>query len=173
MKIKIWFFSLFWLLILGLCGCGTQKPEISAQDYNNALVALQESALQVTKDYYAALDEWYDGRNLSELYEELQNNLLTLADKAEQFSGYGSDSSLKYGVLAYITGLQASLNLYEKPTVELLESYTGSAQLFYEQDQQKISSGFLALANDLALLDAELDRVQAQFVKKYKLTLAQ
>lgn len=154
-----------------LIGCGSKKPQISAQDYNNELVALQEAALQETKEYYVALDAGYDGKNLSELYGQLQTNLLTLADKAAQFSGYGADLSLKNGVLAYITGLQASLQLYEKPTVELLESYTGSAQSFYEQDQQQISSGILALAKELARLDADLDQVQALFAKKHKLTL--
>lgn len=170
-KSKIRLFSLFVLLTAVIMWCSSQSETISAQDYNNELVALQESALQVVKEYYAELDQTYDGTNLSQIYADLQINLKTLADKAAVASGYKSDHTLKNAVLDYITGLQASLELNEKPTVLLLDGYTGSSQYFYEQDQQKITSWALLFAQDLARLDKDLDLAQAAFAKRHNILL--
>lgn len=70
----------------------------------------------------------------------MQENLSTLADKAQNASGYREDLTLKNAVLDYITGLQTSLDQHEKPIVRLLTSYSGSAQQFYEQDRSSINS---------------------------------
>ena len=101
---------------------------------------MQESALDQVKSYFQALDDEYDGQNLSDLYTTMQENLSTLADKAQNASGYREDLTLKNAVLANLTGLQTSLDQYEKPIVRLLTSYSGSAQQFYEQDRSSINS---------------------------------
>ena len=170
-RIKIWFLSLFVALSLILTWCGSKTPQISAQDYNNELIALQESALDQVKSYFQALDDEYDGQNLSDLYTTMQENLLTLADKAQNASGYREDLTLKNAVLAYITGLQTSLDQHEKPIVRLLTSYSGSAQQFYEQDRSSINSWTLLFAQDLTKLDQALDIAQSTFAKKHKLKL--
>ena len=170
-RIKIWFLSLFVALSLILTWCGSKTPQISAQDYNNELIALQESALDQVKSYFQALDDEYDGQNLSDLYTTMQENLSTLADKAQNASGYREDLTLKNAVLAYITGLQTSLDQHEKPIVRLLTSYSGSAQQFYEQDRSSINSWTLLFARDLTKLDQALDIAQSTFAKKYKLKL--
>ncbi|MBF0981406.1 hypothetical protein HXK74_02105 [Candidatus Gracilibacteria bacterium] len=170
-RIKIGFLSLFVALSLILTGCGTKTPQISVQDYNNELISLQESALDQVKSYFQALDDEYDGQNLSDLYTTMQENLSTLADKAQNASGYREDLTLKNAVLAYITGLQTSLDQHEKPIVRLLTSYSGSAQQFYEQDRSSINSGTLLFAQDLTKLDQALDIAQSTFAKKHKLKL--
>ena len=170
-RIKVWFLSLFVALSLILTWCGSKTPQISAQDYNNELIALQESALDQVKSYFQALDDEYDGQNLSDLYTTMQENLSTLADKAQNTSGYREDLTLKNAVLAYITGLQTSLDQHEKPIVRLLTSYSGSAQQFYEQDRASINSWTLLFAQDLTRLDQALDIAQASFAKKHKLKL--
>ena len=163
--------SLFVALSLILTWCGTKTPQISVQDYNNELIALQESALDQVKSYFQALDDKYDGQNLSDLYTTMQENLSTLADKAQNASGYREDLTLKNAVLAYITGLQTSLDQHEKPIVRLLTSYSGSAQQFYEQDRSSINSWTLLFAQDLTKLDQALDIAQSTFAKKHKLKL--
>ena len=170
-RIKVWFLSLFVALSLILTWCGTKTPQISAQDYNNELITLQESALDQVKFYFQALDDEYDGQNLSDLYTTMQENLSTLADKAQNASGYREDLTLKNAVLAYITGLQTSLDQHEKPIVRLLTSYSGSAQQFYEQDRSSINSWTLLFAQDLTKLDQALDIAQSAFAKKHKLKL--
>ena len=170
-RIKVWFLSLFVALSLILTWCGTKTPQISVQDYNNKLISLQESALDQVKSYFQALDDEYDGQNLSDLYTTMQENLSTLADKAQNASGYGEDLTLKNAVLAYITGLQTSLDQHEKPIVRLLTSYSGSAQQFYEQDRSSINSWTLLFAQDLTKLDQSLDIAQSAFAKKHKLKL--
>lgn len=170
-RIKVWFLSLFVALSLILTWCGTKTPQISAQDYNNELITLQESALDQVKFYFQALDDEYDGQNLSDLYTTMQENLSTLADKAQNASGYREDLTLKNAVLAYITGLQTSLDQHEKPIVRLLTSYSGSAQQFYEQDRSSINSWTLLFAQDLTKLDQALDIAQSTFAKKHKLKL--
>ena len=170
-RIKVWFLSLFVALSLILTWCGSKTPQISAQDYNNELIALQESALDQVKSYFQALDDEYDGQNLSDLYTTMQGNLSTLADKAQNASGYREDLTLKNAVLAYITGLQTSLDQHEKPIVRLLTSYSGSAQQFYEQDRSSINSSTLLFAQDLTRLDQSLDIAQSAFAKKHKLKL--
>lgn len=170
-RIKVWFLSLFVALSLILTWCGSKTPQISAQDYNNELIALQESALDQVKSYFQALDDEYDGQNLSDLYTTMQENLSTLADKAQNASGYREDLTLKNAVLDYITGLQTSLDQHEKPIVRLLTSYSGSAQQFYEQDRSSINSWTLLFAQDLTKLDQALDIAQSTFAKKHKLKL--
>lgn len=170
-RIKVWILSLFVALSLILTWCGTKTPQISVQDYNNELIALQESALDQVKSYFQALDDEYDGQNLSDLYTTMQENLSTLADKAQNASGYREDLTLKNAVLAYITGLQTSLDQHEKPIVRLLTSYSGSAQQFYEQDRSSINSWTLLFAQDLTRLDQALDIAQSTFAKKHKLKL--
>lgn len=170
-RIKVWFLSLFVALSLILTWCGTKTPQISVQDYNNELISLQESALDQVKSYFQALDDEYDGQNLSDLYTTMQENLSTLADKAQNASGYREDLTLKNAVLAYITGLQTSLDQHEKPIVRLLTSYSGSAQQFYEQDRSSINSWTLLFAQDLTKLDQALDIAQSTFAKKHKLKL--
>ena len=170
-RIKIWFLSLFVALSLILTWCGSKTPQISVQDYNNELISLQESALDQVKSYFQALDDEYDGQNLSDLYTTMQENLSTLADKAQNASGYREDLTLKNAVLAYITGLQTSLDQHEKPIVRLLTSYSGSAQEFYEQDRSSINSWTLLFAQDLTRLDQALDIAQSTFAKKHKLKL--
>lgn len=170
-RIKVWFLSLFVALSLILTWCGTKTPQISIQDYNNELISLQESALDQVKSYFQALDDEYDGQNLSDLYTTMQENLSTLADKAQNTSGYREDLTLKNAVLAYITGLQTSLDQHEKPIVRLLTSYSGSAQQFYEQDRSSINSWTLLFAQDLTKLDQALDIAQSTFAKKHKLKL--
>ena len=170
-RIKVWFLSLFVALSLMLTWCGTKTPQISVQDYNNELITLQESALDQVKSYFQALDDEYDGQNLSDLYTTMQENLSTLADKAQNASGYREDLTLKNAVLAYITGLQTSLDQHEKPIVRLLTSYSGSAQQFYEQDRSSINSWTLLFAQDLTKLDQALDIAQSTFAKKHKLKL--
>ena len=170
-RIKVWFLSLFVALSLILTWCGSKTPQISVQDYNNELISLQESALDQVKSYFQALDDEYDGQNLSDLYTTMQENLSTLADKAQNASGYREDLTLKNAVLAYITGLQTSLDQHEKPIVRLLTSYSGSAQQFYEQDRSSINSWTLLFAQDLTKLDQALDIAQSTFAKKHKLKL--
>lgn len=170
-RIKVWLLSLFVALSLILTWCGTKTPQISVQDYNNELISLQESALDQVKSYFQALDDEYDGQNLSDLYTTMQENLSTLADKAQNTSGYREDLTLKNAVLAYITGLQTSLDQHEKPIVRLLTSYSGSAQQFYEQDRSSINSWTLLFAQDLTKLDQALDIAQSTFAKKHKLKL--
>lgn len=170
-RIKVCFLSLFVALSLILTWCGTKTPQISVQDYNNELISLQESALDQVKSYFQALDDEYDGQNLSDLYTTMQENLSTLADKAQNTSGYREDLTLKNAVLAYITGLQTSLDQHEKPIVRLLTSYSGSAQQFYEQDRSSINSWTLLFAQDLTKLDQALDIAQSTFAKKHKLKL--
>lgn len=170
-RIKIWFLSLFVALSLMLTWCGPKTPQISVQDYNNELIALQESALDQVKSYFQTLDDKYDGQNLSDLYTTMQENLSTLADKAQNASGYREDLTLKNAVLAYITGLQTSLDQHEKPIVRLLTSYSGSAQQFYEQDRSSINSWTLLFAQDLTKLDQALDIAQSTFAKRHKLKL--
>ena len=170
-QFKIWLVSVFLLLTLLLWWCGTKTPQISVQDYNNDLISLQESAIAQVKSYYQALDQNYDGKNLQDIYSTLQQNLATLADKANSASGYREDFTLKNAVLGYITGLQASLDLHEKPTVLLLTSYSGSAQQFYEQDRAVINSGTQLFAQDLSKLDQMLDLEQVKFAKKHDLKL--
>ena len=170
-RIKVWILSLFVALSLILTWCGTKTPQISVQDYNNELISLQESALDQVKSYFQALDDEYDGQNLSDLYTTMQENLSTLADKAQNASGYREDLTLKNAVLAYITGLQTSLDQHEKPIVRLLTSYSGSAQQFYEQDRSSINSWTLLFAQDLTKLDQALDIAQSTFAKKHKLKL--
>ena len=169
-RIKV-FLSLFVALSLILTWCGSKTSQISAQDYNNELISLQESALDQVKSYFQALDDEYDGQNLSDLYTTMQENLSTLADKAQNASGYREDLTLKNAVLAYITGLQTSLDQHEKPIVRLLTSYSGSAQQFYEQDRSSINSWTLLFAQDLTRLDQALDIAQASFAKRHKLKL--
>lgn len=150
-----------------IAGCGVESLQISPQAYNNSIIALQESAVDATKTYYTALNTEYNGQNLTSLYADLQASLENLHQQALQASGYANDFTLKNAVVAYITGLQAMLEQYEKPTVELLSMYSGSAQSFYEQDQASIASGVMAIATELSTLDQKLDEQQALFAKKH------
>lgn len=170
-KFKSWMLSLFLVLTLMIWWCGSKTPQISPQDYNNELISLQESAIDQVKSYFQSLDDQYNGQNLATLYQTMQENLATLADKAKSASGYQQDLSLKNAVLDYITGLQMSLMQHEEPIVKLLTSYSGSAQEFYEQDRASINSGTQLFAQDLSRLDQELDLAQANFAKKHKLKL--
>lgn len=166
MKTKIWFLTLFSCLII-VAGCDSSQEKISPELYNNAIIALQESAIDATKTYYTALNTEYNGQNLTVLYADLQASLEKLHQQALQASGYRNDTTLKNAVIAYITGLQMMLDAYEKPTVELLMNYSGDAQHFYEKDQARISSGVMAIATELTILDQKLDEQQAIFAKKH------
>lgn len=75
---------------------------------------------------------------------------------------------LKDAVVDYISGLQLALDSYERPVVELIGAYSGSASEFYRRDTQIFSNYTTQFSQSLAKLDAQMETAQSQFSKKYK-----
>lgn len=59
-----------------MTACG-KKPDLTAEliAYNDKIVALQVQGGDVLENYYASLEEDFDGSNLAELFEQAQGDL--------------------------------------------------------------------------------------------------
>lgn len=166
--IKILIFLSFCLMILG---CGKEEPKITVQEYNNQLISYQVQAIDEVESYFSSLEKEYNGQNLSELYVKMRDQLKNLSLQLQSQPDRKWDIRLKNAVASYLSGLQAALNQYEMPVVEMLGAYSGSASEFYRQDKEKVNQYTLAFAKVLAQLDKELEQQQAIFADNYKYTL--
>lgn len=157
----------FWILCgMVLTGCGARE-DMSVEDYNNLIIGYQTRAVESVEQYFSNLDQDYDGQNLPMLYVGIRGKLAQLQSQAAEQEAWKRDERLRDGVVAYISGLQMVLEQYEKPVIELLGAYTGEARDLYRRDKELITSFTMKFAAELAILDKEMDRVQAQFAQKY------
>lgn len=166
MKIKNLILVFFALLII--TGCAKSRPELTAQEYNNKIISFQIQAVDAVNEYFTTLEKKYDGQNLAELYIWLRDQLRSLQDKASLQEGRRRETILKDAVVDYISGLQVALDNYERPVVELIWAYSGSASEFYRRDTQIFSNYTTQFSQSLAKLDAQMETAQSQFSKKYK-----
>ena len=166
MKIKNLILVFFALLII--TGCAKSRPELSAQEYNNKIISFQIQAVDAVNEYFTTLEKKYDGHNLAELYIWLRDQLKSLQDKVALQDGRRRETILKDAVVDYISGLQVALDNYERPVVELIGAYSGSASEFYRRDTQIFSNYMTQFSQSLAKLDAQMETAQSQFSKKYK-----
>ena len=130
---------LVFFALLIITGCAKSRPELTAQEYNNKIISFQIQAVDAVNE-----------------------------DKASLQEGRRRETILKDAVVDYISGLQVALDNYERPVVELIGAYSGSASEFYRRDTQIFSNYTTQFSQFLAKLDAQMEAAQSQFSKKYK-----
>lgn len=161
----------FFSCCLFFLGCSNNKSTISVQDYNNLILAYQIQAVDEVERYFLNLEKEYNGENLLNLYVQMRNQLSQLSLWLAGESDRKWDSRLKDAVAVYLSGLQAALQEYEMPIVEMLGSYTGSANQFYQEGKERVQKYSLAFSKLLPELDKKLEEQLIIFAYQYNYSL--
>jgi hypothetical protein len=156
---------LFFVLLLAWCSKSWTSGDI--REYNNSLMVLQSESVDVIKNYYDWLEEYYDGSNLMDLFTWAVDELKILEWKASLMSWREGDDDLKNAVINYISWLQSAFITYEWPVVEMLLDYTWQVSHFYRDNESFFSDSAMKLAWELSMLDKELNWLYAYFSEKY------
>lgn len=164
---KIWFLWLF-LLIFSLAACA-KKPDLTAEliVYNDEIVALQTQGVDVLENYYASLEEEFDGSNLAELFEQAQGDLNWLITEAENVPAFQKDQHLQYALVTYLSGLTAAFKYYEAPVLSYFDHFTGQTYALAKEYEKVIAPFAIQLTQEIERLDNEFLKAQADFATRY------
>ena len=154
------------LLLIG-CSSSKQTDKTEVINYNNGLIALQESAVEILQTYFDEIENSYDWKNIQEIYNDAMTSLDELSGKISKVKKYDGDETLKTAVLKYVQWIQTAFSLYEWPVVEMLTDYTWSSLEFYEEDKEFFTEAAMKLSAELTNLDKQLEISYTQFKKDH------
>ncbi len=169
---KIWFLWLL-LVVFSLTACG-KKPDLTAElvAYNDEIVALQVQGGDALENYYAALEEDFDGTNLREFFEQAQKDLIWLIGEAEAFPAFQKDNHLQYALVSYLSWLSVAFEYYETPVLNYFDHFTGQTYALAKEYEKVIAPFAIQLTQEIERLDNEFLKAQADFAARYHYPLS-